>query len=878
MRSHVLSVLLLASLPMLIVAVVGAAASLEYTVTIAKGNAGAHVRAEARGLEGPSIELTLCSESLYVGRYISDLGTNRGTPQQLETGRWKLPAGGDSVIYEYNVARVVPWQSSLPWAASTDVAVYIDDLCAVFMVAHMFVLPEFQAFTSIQVAFDVPDNWVIVAPWEEVEPRVYRVSWINRQLIGDFKNHHVYMGQMEFYAEDQSSGSVVKLGRLIADDAVVEHRTQAEIDAAVEAMTKALGSLTDLFGENPFPVYTIVPNFRRYADGRWYQFRPHYIGNSLQYWPERRWDELIGHATIAWMGAVAMLNAGKEFYNGMGENYYGLLYAWELYADPVYLTKRYLHYLLYEWMHTHHERPLSSYHCGTCDEYDVYFRWEFICLLLDREIQRRSSEQHTLADAVQWLYERYANPSKTIVATDLEQAIEVSTGTEISDVFRKYVYQDTKLPVYSYIEEDRALFLEQAATLEIVHLHNYMHGHIIPWFVNIVMAAALGEHLPHALLGLEYAVDFAEYVLERHDLNALSEADVVAALSSLSGIDCSGFFTYWEDTYGVLSVLEFVDWLTDYSELERGSSHPRLFNESGRGSGWGAIDGGDISWSEALEDSVPVPVLVTVSNASLIESRRGCPTVRFGVEFCDSQGWGDVVLGVDDKDKRLFSHEYDDWHAPVKYFETINLPVAATESGWEGKLYVLPVPSITRFTVGQGEAAFGVDITVEPSEDGVSTLIDPLSPEYVITCSGTVRVLQVNYVAPEPYIASFTFRADSEEICILASGRTVWDSIEGDGIEIILRPVDSPGLGPYRFVARGTSLGWSLFREFVYTRERELVGDLQAQVDASIHVCIPRSDVIRPGTSPDLQIRIKCDLTDQDALPIWYVPNLPTGG
>ena len=438
----------------------------------------------------------------------------------------------------------------------------------------------------------------------------------------------------------------------------------------------------------------------------------------MQYWPAHRWDELLGHCFMSWVNyPPAQMTAGWGIVKGVLEDYFSHTLAWELFEDPIYLAKRYLYYLLYEWMFDHHDRPVESYTVQR-DEYDAYIRWEFIALLLDRTILARSEGSHSLEEAIRWLYGRYAGSGVSVDAQHLEEAIEIATGVEVSDIFQQYVYRAAKLPVYHLIEADREHFQQQASMLEMVHAHNYMHGHIVPWFLNIVLAAALGEHLPHALLGLEYGVDFAEHVLERYDLDSLTEQAVIEALSNLTGVDCSGFFSHWEDTYGVLSLSEVVAWLRVYSELGRDAVHRALFDESGRGPEWGASANGSITWVGALVESRPTQIQVCVTDSRLVETRGGQHAVAFGVEFREPQGWGDAIIGFNARDKDVFSHKYDGEDPTVKYFEIVWLPVTrAGASEWQGQLSIRPYLSISRFTVGTNDDAFGVDALVVSSEE-----------------------------------------------------------------------------------------------------------------------------------------------------------------
>jgi hypothetical protein len=697
-------------------AILSAGSTLTYVVTIDPDLPAIHVDATAAGLSGDTLFLALKAEAAYVESYISGLRCGPGTPVDAGEGRWSVRTSGRTVTYEYDVKNIVPWRSSIPWSTSRDIGVYVDSECALFMAPYLFVFPERQEFSSIRVKFVVPATWAVATPYA-FDGEYYMARRTTTSLLSDFVNRQqFYMGPMRFYAERNAAGCVVTFGQLKADENVRDPGSQREVDAFADATVKTVLALSGLFGENPYDVFTMYTNFRRAG---WSFPGTRYFGNGYQYWPEGRWDELIGHTIFAWAGKGGNpLVMTQELAQGVLEDYYGQLLAWELFRDPAYLAKMYWYYLMYEWMYDHRDRPFQSY-MGTTDEYEAYFRWEFIALLLDREIRRSTGGARTLADALRWLYERYERSGRVVGASDLERAIREATGVDLSDTFDEYVYGEAKLPVYPYLAGYRQHFIDYVPAFEGLRYHDYPHGHVIALFVDTVLAAALGEHLVWTLQGEARAEDFANEILRRFSLDDLTESDVTSLLSEMTGEDCSGFFTHWQRSYGRLDLADLIAWLRDYSP----------------------------------------------------------PTSR-----------------------------------PL-----------ADESPQQA-----------------------------PSEN--------------------VRTHRVDYAAPDPYLAEFTFTADAESVCIEAAGQTVWDSLAEGAVEVILRPLGSSSL--YRYVARGTSTGWTLYRESVYTKEREPIGKLQAEIEERIRLCIPRNDMITPGTRPGIQIRIKCLPDGQEPLPIWYMPGL----
>jgi hypothetical protein len=684
------------------------AASLEYTVMIEKGTSTAHVSVVARKLTGELVELVFRSEAAYVSSYVSNFTSSAGTPKAMGEGRWSVRTSRNRLSYEYDITKVIPWRANIPWGTSDNIAVYIDDECGVIMAPYFFIYPARQEFTFIRVEFDVPTRWQVVTPYIP-EGDSYGAQKVTQSLLNDFIcRQQIYMGPMRFYAERDVAGCVVKFGKLAADDNNRELTSQKGVDAYVDATARTISALTDLFGENPYGVFTMYANFFHNVGSQLFKFEgTRYMGNGYQYWPEHRWDELVGHAALAWIGGPLL--AEFAVVKGIYEDYYGQLLAWELFSDPAYLAKMYLYFLMYEWIYDHHDRNSASY-LGHRDEYDAYFRWEFIGLLLDREIQQKTNNEKSLCDALRWLYGRYANSGYIVKPSDLEQAIHSATGVSVSDLFSRYVYGQAKLPVYRYLATYKSHFLKYSKTFTQVFGHEEYCGHTIPFFIQIVLAAALSEHLPWGLLCEEYPLEFATHVLRNYDLDTLSEKDVIEALSTLTGADCSDFFTDWEGSYGRLTLVSIVDWLRDFSS---GCSSQRASeattDSAGRLREAGFTDAGTISWTGPLKQGEPKELTITVYDESYITWWQGKPTTQFWVEFDSTSGWGHTILGIPVSQK-------EKWSWSIKFFEEVRIVLTKSGDSWIGTVTIVPRHSVRRLAVGpppqEDRPFFGVDVFV----------------------------------------------------------------------------------------------------------------------------------------------------------------------
>ena len=676
-------------------AVLVQAASLEYSVTIKPGKPTAHIVATVQRARGTSIKLVLKNEASYVEKYILNIKSKNKVLRRIGEGKWSARATNGALTYEYDIANIVPWHPNVPWGTSNDIAVYINSQCALIMAPYFFVYPDHQEFTSIRLRFHVPAEWKIVTPYI-TEGDFYVVQQVSSSLLYDFINRQqIYMGQMQFYAEKNVDGCIVKFGKLFADDEQ-EILTQNDVNKYVDATARTLQSLTALFGSNPYTVFAMYTNFRHGSGNRQFTYQgTRYLGNGYQYWPEHRWDELVGHAMLAWVGGGegTPLRAKLPIVKGIFEDYYGHTMAWQLFGDRSYLAKIYHYFLMYEWMYDHHSRGANSYTTHG-DEYDWYFRWEFIGLLLDRQIQNRSKGAHNLADAINWLYRKYANSGHVVTPFDLEQAIGLATGVWLNDIFTKYVYKDMRLPVDEYLAKYKSAFQDYIDIFQQAFYRDDYCGHIVPFFIDIVLAASCSKHLPWGIGGERHAPEFAKYVLEHYQLDQLTNKDVTDALSKLTGEDCSDFFTHWEDSYGRLTLESIVGWLKDYKNgsVEQ-SSIKGASARSEEAKPIGEVTAGVISWSGTLKTGEEKQITVTVYNEKYIDAFSNSIIT---IKLDKSSDWGNVIQDGAMKDKEKFSVKYGNI---VRYFEETRIHMTQQGDRWIGKVTIVPTVSLVEILV-----------------------------------------------------------------------------------------------------------------------------------------------------------------------------------
>ena len=543
---------------------------LEYTVTIEKGNDTVHVQLNISNIDTSYLPFEFKSEARdqNIENYISNLSAESGGSPLVITdigdGKWRINSPGSTVTLQYDIEKLVPYNWAHLFADNTEVAVYIDDeygfLMAPFFFAYPFdttnMLPE--DISSVKIKFEIPDDWDILTPYSE-EAGYFIVNQSGNNLLWSFIfRQQIYMGKMKFYASKWVGNCKVQMGVPEGNDNISELQTQQDVQDYVNATAVVLAEYTRIFGDNPYSIYTMYPNFRENKEGQQYSFPgTRYFGNGYQYWAEhRRWD-LVAHMALSfiyWFGD-APLKATYDIEKGIGEMYYGHTLAWSLFNDEIDLGSMYYWYLVYDRMHG---TSLTDHY-----EYTSYVKGEWVALLLDKRIQEETNDAKDLNTAMNVLYRKYKQTDHTVTYQDLQEEVESITGSDFSSFFSQYIDNDAKIPAYQYVAPYREYFINLPSTLEKT-FYLKLYGKTSPLFILIEMATNLQEHIMAGILYQTHLDEFAAYVLALHEIESITEANVENALSELTNRDCSGFFGRWVNSFGQLSLTELRAWLSDY--------------------------------------------------------------------------------------------------------------------------------------------------------------------------------------------------------------------------------------------------------------------------------------------------------------------------
>lgn len=544
---------------------------LEYTVTIEKGNDTVHVQLNISNIDTSYLPFEFRSEARdqNIENYISNLSAESDGSALIITdiseGKWRINSPGSTVTLQYDIARIVPYNWSHLLADNTEVAVYIDDEYGFLMGPFFFAYPfdstdlSPEDISSIKIEFEVPNGWDVLTPYSE-EGDHFTIEQSGTNLLSAFiKRQQIYMGKMKFYASKWVGNCKVQMGAPEGNDNVWELQTQQDVQDHVNATALVLAEYTRIFGDNPYSIYTMYPNFIENREGRQYTFPGgRYFGNGWQYWPKRRRQDLVAHMALSFMlcwSDDVPLRVEYDIEKGIGEMYYGHTLAWSLFNDETDLGNMYYWYLVYDRMHG---TALIEHY-----EYTSYVKGEWVALLLDKRIQEATNGAKDLNTVINVLYRKYKQTDHTVTYHDLQEEVEFITGSDFSTFFSQYIDSDDKIPAYQYVAPYRGYFLNLPATLENTY-YLELYGKTSPLFVLIEMATNLQKHIWAGIFYQTHLDEFAAYVLALHEIESITETNVEDALSELTNRDCSGFFDRWVNSFGRLSLTELKEWLSDY--------------------------------------------------------------------------------------------------------------------------------------------------------------------------------------------------------------------------------------------------------------------------------------------------------------------------
>ncbi|MGC8789747.1 MAG: hypothetical protein ACP5QM_07530 [Caldisericum sp.] len=323
---------------------------------------------------------------------------------------WEVQQLGGTLEVDYDVAKIVPFDYYHFPVPQKLCNVYVDDNGGAIYGNSFFIVPDSEwdseryYVSSIKLKFIIPNEWTLITPYID-RGDYLEVPRITKNLCVDFAQRRgIYFGKMKFYEEEKVNNCIIKFGVLKSDENEYTRNmlpTQKEVQKAVHLNALAVAKLTEIFGENPCPVFplgnTMTFGDWNFADG------PGIIGGN-QFWPYLRYDETVGHLFYLWVREPWNAPVGAHYLicKGIGECFIGNKLAYEITGDTHYLGKIYSFYLVYKGAQgtKFFEREEIK---------DAYYKGAVIGMYLDYIIQKDTAGEKSLEDVLNYLYNKYKN-------------------------------------------------------------------------------------------------------------------------------------------------------------------------------------------------------------------------------------------------------------------------------------------------------------------------------------------------------------------------------------------------------------------------------------------------------------------------------------
>lgn len=496
-------------------------------------------------------------DAFNYSNYLSDLkiydDKNNNLEVEYKDDLMFIEVNKELTYIEYSVDNKIYSQSSFH-SNQAKTWIYFTDSYGYYWSYYVYLVPDSETQpSSIHLKFDLPDDWKVMAPFKK-EDDYYAVEnndviSYTRQLV----DSAFYMGEVDYYAESSSNNTKHHIARMAGDDNKHILMTKQEATEYMNKVSRIYDYFVDYFDHNPYPVVLWRPNFKDFEEGIQYSPGFGYMGNGWHYWPEGREFEITCHVVQSWISRTGsrplIVNSGIE--KGFGEYYMGYLSSYELFNNDFDLAKMYYTYLVYD------RAPDQVI--------QEHFEYEFIkgfalAIYLDNKIKEISDDKYSLKDVMQRIYDKYYMTKHKVTYQDIQDAIFKLTGNKMETDFNKYVYGDDKIPAYQYISGYKKYFENIIEDFNQAFYFD-LHDNLLPLFINIEMTLQNNHHIMSGIFANVYSDQFANYIIDNYNIQQLTKANVEETLYELTGNDCSGFFTYWEDTYGVLTIEKFKEWL-----------------------------------------------------------------------------------------------------------------------------------------------------------------------------------------------------------------------------------------------------------------------------------------------------------------------------
>ena len=389
------------------------------------------------------------TEWLYDGyaRYLQDLRVTDGNGETLpieEIGKtqWVVEVGSEAPLtLQY---KVLINHDEREWPFGRNEAPYVQEDCIFLPGYALFIVGEVK---DVQLKIDVPDNWQVSTPWEQMASHEHHFVCENQD---DLMFAYLVLGKY--------SKRLAKLG----DAEVViatGGRFKASIDEVQPTIKALLHGYSDVFDATPTGKILFVANpygekghLGGGASGRSISV---HIGNELDKASRRFWLPLVGHMVSSlWVGGRAIDFRGQEYWFSAGfTGYYSDIVSVRLglTSETDFLRRferRWESYLF-------RQGELSIREAGedkSANRELVYDGGSLVAAALDLQIRTLTQNRSSLDDVMKQMYREFGLTDDTFTIGDVIRIVSQIAGEDFKPFFHKYVTGTERLPLEQYLK------------------------------------------------------------------------------------------------------------------------------------------------------------------------------------------------------------------------------------------------------------------------------------------------------------------------------------------------------------------------------------------------------------------------------------------
>ncbi len=408
-----------------------------------------------RGPKGPRKPLLLSmthfgTEWLYDGyaRYLQDLTVTDVNGETLpieEIGKtqWVVEVESASpLILQY---KVLINHDERDWPFGRNEAPYVQEDCIFLPGYALFIAGEVK---DIELKIDVPDNWHISTPWEQIASDEHRFVCEDQD---DLMFAYLVLGEY--------SKRLAKLG-----DAEVVIATGGRFKASIDEVQPTIESLlhgySDVFDATPTGKILFVANpygekghLGGGASGRSISV---HIGGELDKASRRFWLPLVGSMVSSfWVGNQAIIFREQEYWFSAGfPRYYSHIVSIRLgFASESDFLRNFER----RWeAYLSQQGELSIREAGkdkSANRELVYDGGSLVAAALDLQIRNLTENRSSLDDVMKQMYREFGLTDDTFTMGDVIRIVSQIAGKDFKPFFHKYVAGTERLPLEEYLKD-----------------------------------------------------------------------------------------------------------------------------------------------------------------------------------------------------------------------------------------------------------------------------------------------------------------------------------------------------------------------------------------------------------------------------------------